>query len=124
VFFLGYFDVNVGLPVTNAGMRILNISDLNNDKSNDMVTVDSEGKTVSVFYYDDMTGTFSNTATFAMPEGYLLDNIIPTNIPQGLQHLIVVASKKDTVTEIVDTQLFYYKQSEDTSADRSNFSWT
>jgi hypothetical protein len=78
---IGYFDVNVGLPAPEAGMRILNISDLNNDKSNDIVTVDSEGKNVTVYYFNDTTGVFSNTAQFALPDGFLLDNVVPTSIP-------------------------------------------
>ena len=37
----GYFEVDVGLPEAQSGMRIMAIADLNNDKLNDLITVDS-----------------------------------------------------------------------------------
>ena len=49
----GYYDVDVGLPETTDGMRIMAIADLNNDKLNDLVTVDSSAQTVTVYYYSD-----------------------------------------------------------------------
>ena len=40
-FIVGYYEVDVGLPDASAGMRIMAIADLNNDKLNDLVSVDS-----------------------------------------------------------------------------------
>jgi hypothetical protein len=110
--FVGFFEMNVGLPTLatdQGGMRIMNISDLNNDQSNDIVTIDATGQNISVFNYDVTNGEYINRKTFALPDGYFVDNIIPTSIPQALQHLIVVASSKDSKTGIVSTKLFYYK---------------
>ena len=46
-----------------------------------------------------------------MKEGYFVDNVIPTSLPQALQHLIVVGSSRNEKGAIDSTKLFYYKQS-------------
>ena len=56
-------------------------------------------------------GEYINRKTFAMPEYYFVDNVIPTSLPQALQHLIVVGSRRDQFGALKDTKLFYYKQS-------------
>ena len=50
---LGYYDVDVGLPDTAAGLRVMSIGDLNNDKMNDMVTIDNAAQKVTIFYYSE-----------------------------------------------------------------------
>ena len=65
-------------------MRVMSIDDLNNDKTNDLVTVDADGKNISVYYFNDSTDTYSKSSSMAMPDGYLVDSIIPTNIPMPL----------------------------------------
>ncbi len=50
---LGYYDVDVGLPDTQAGLRVMSIGDLNNDKMNDMVTIDNAAQKVTIFYYSE-----------------------------------------------------------------------
>lgn len=55
----GYFKVNVGLPDTTAGMRVMSISDLNNDQTNDLVMVDATGESVTAYYYQDSTDMYS-----------------------------------------------------------------
>ena len=74
----------------------MSISDLNNDKLNDLVMINSAGDTVTVYYFDDATLKYSDHATFTLPSGYLVDNVIPTNSPHALQGLIIVASQSDS----------------------------
>ena len=92
----GYYDVDVGLPSGGTGLRVMSISDLNNDKLNDLVMINSAGDTVTVYYFDDATLKYSDHATFTLPSGYLVDNVIPTNSPHALQGLIIVASQSDS----------------------------
>ena len=51
--------MNVGLPDTTAGMRVMSISDLNNDQTNDLVMVDATGESVTAYYYQDSTDMYS-----------------------------------------------------------------
>ena len=37
---LGYYEVDVGLPLNGQGLRVMSIADLNNDKLNDLVMID------------------------------------------------------------------------------------
>ena len=82
--------MNVGLPA-DTSMRVMSIGDLNNDKLNDLVMLDSTGTKGTVYYFDDDTGTYAHNATFELPSGYTCDGIIPTAIPTPLQDLIVLA---------------------------------
>ncbi len=50
---LGYYDVDVGLPDTQAGLRVMSIQDLNNDKMNDMITIDDAAQKVTIFYFSE-----------------------------------------------------------------------
>jgi len=78
----GYYDVDVGLPSgTGDGTTIMSVSDLNNDKLNDLVTIDKAGNTVTVYYFNEDTTKFTETSTFSLPDGYLVENVIPTNSP-------------------------------------------
>ena len=101
----GYYDVDVGLPATDSGARVMSMGDLNNDKMNDLVMADAAGQTLTVYYFDDSSGMFAHAAPLTIPSGYVVDNVIPTNNPTALQNLIVVASNTDGTS----TKLFYYK---------------
>lgn len=104
-------------------MRIMSINDLNNDKTNDLVTVDDTGANVTVYYFDETTSTYSKSASFAMPTGYLVDNVLPTNMPMPLQNLIITATKKGS-SGADTTKMFYFKQSETTATDPSGaYTW-
>ena len=89
-------------------MRIMAIADLNNDKLNDLVTVDATAQTVTVFYYDDTVNKYSKESSFDLEKGWTVDSIIPTAIVSGLQDLIVVASKASSGS--LQTKMVYYKQ--------------
>lgn len=59
-----------------------------------------------------------------MPDGYLVDSIIPTNIALPLQNLIVTASKTDATSGELSTKMLYFKQSESSSADAAmKYKW-
>lgn len=75
----GYYDVDVGLPATDSGARVMSIGDLNNDKMNDLVMADAAGQTLTVYYFDDSSGMFTHSAPFTLPSGFVVDNVIPTN---------------------------------------------
>ena len=52
----GYLPLNVNIPpVTATGTRILAISDVNNDKLDDLITSNADGTVVTVFYYTPET---------------------------------------------------------------------
>ena len=75
--FSGYTAVNVGLDdPNNEGMRIMAISDLNNDKWTDIVTVNEKADKVTVWYFDGDTLTFSKASSFSIPNDYKVDSII------------------------------------------------
>ena len=59
---VGYYDVNVGLPENAEGLRIMSIGDLNNDKLNDLVMLDSTGTIGTVYYFDDSTSMYSHSS--------------------------------------------------------------
>ena len=108
----------------------MSIADLNNDKLNDLIMIDSTGSEATVYYFDDSSGTYAHSAGFSLPVGYTCDGVIPTAIPSPLQDLIIVASKLDSSTnEVSDTRLFYFKQSDLGSASTSSspadkYAWT
>ena len=110
----------MGLPDAPAGMRIMAIADINNDKLNDLITVDSSAQTVTVYYYDDSNWKYTSTSNFDVEAGWKIDSIIPTSITSGLQNLIVVASKGAN-----STKLLYYKQKQNgsSSATANHYSW-
>ena len=106
---LGYYEVDVGLPLNGQGLRVMSIADLNNDKLNDLVMIDSTGTKATVYYFDDSSGTYAHNAEFTLPAGYTCDGVMPTAIPSQLQDLIVLASKVDSVSgDATETKLFYY----------------
>lgn len=50
--FTGYLPLNVGLPTVSAtGNRILAINDVNNDKLDDLITSNSDGSVITVYYW-------------------------------------------------------------------------
>ena len=99
-------------------MRLTDIGDLNNDKTNDLVMVDAAGTTLTVYYFIDSTKSYSNSASFQLPTGCILDQVIPTNNPTKLQNLIVMCSTSDT-----ESNLYYYEQTEFTSGESVQYSW-
>ena len=123
---IGYYEVDVGLPANGEDLRIMGIADLNNDKLNDLIMIDSAGSTGTVYYFDDSVGTYAHSASFSLPTGYTCDGIMPTAIPSALQDLIVVASKVDDSTGTTETKLFYYEQSDlapSTSSSADKYAW-
>ena len=98
----------MGLPTEadEDGTRIMSIQDMNNDKLNDLITIDTTGTTITVYYFDDSTSMYSAQSSFDLPSGWSVDSIIPTNKPKPLQDCIVIASKGTTGS--LETRMFYY----------------
>ena len=96
----------------------MEIGDLNNDKTNDLVTVDAAGTNLTVYYFKDASKTYALSANFDLPTGCVLDQVIPTNMPTKLQNLIVMCS-----TSANESKLYYYEQKEFTSGENVQYSW-
>ena len=102
------------------------IGDLNNDKLNDLVTVDVDRNTVNVFYYDDSSLTYSKQSSFDVESGWTIDSVIPTAITSGLQDLIVVVSRKASSgfqNGSIQTKMLYYKQNQASGKANSQYVW-
>ena len=59
-------------------MRVVAISDLNNDKNNDLVTVNGSGSTVTAWYFNAEDMSFSTSSSFDLPTGLKADSVIVT----------------------------------------------
>ena len=71
--------MNVGLDdPQNEGMRIMAISDLNNDKLNDLVTVNADANQVTAWYFSDAALRYTSPSMFTLPTGFKADSIIVT----------------------------------------------
>ena len=81
---VGYYEVDVDLPVSTSGLRVMSIGDLNNDKLNDLVMIDATGTQATVYYFDDSLGKYAHNASFSLPTGYTCDGVISTAIPTEL----------------------------------------
>ena len=103
-------------------MRAMSIGDLNNDKMNDLVTVDNTAKKVTVYYFSESSLKYSTSASFDMPDGWTVDSVIPTSNPTQLQDLIIVGSKY--TQDKLQTRFFYFEQSSTSNkSGTSRFSW-
>ena len=113
----------MGLPESPSGMRVMAIADINNDKTNDLVTIDSTAQTVTVFYYDDSNFKFNKESSFDIEQGWTIDSVIPAPITSGLSDLIVVASRYHSGS--LSTKMLYYSQKQaggDSSS--SQYTWS
>lgn len=102
-------DVGLTVEQGESGMRIMSMGDLNNDKYNDLVVLDETGTKLTVYYFDSLTKMYSSPSMFELPAGEVVANVIPTNIPQDLQNLIIVANSSSGT---LSSRLLYFKQSE------------
>lgn len=59
-------------------MRIMAISDLNDDLNNDLVTVNQNADTVTARYFSENTLNYDQTATFSLPSGFTANSVIIT----------------------------------------------
>ena len=84
--------MNVGLP--SESMRIMAIADLNNDKFNDLVTINNEGTEFSVHYFEENTLTYTNSVTLDIQNDLYIDSVFVMKSPQAFQSLLIVASEK------------------------------
>ena len=84
--------MNVGLP--SESMRIMAIADLNNDKFNDLVTINNEGTEFSVHYFEENTLTYTNSVTLDIENDLYIDSVFVMKSPKAYQSLLIVASEK------------------------------
>ena len=96
----------MGLSPNTDGRVIMAVADLNNDKSDDLVTVNKEGTTITVYYFDAKTLTYSLNAEFALPNGYSAESVIVAKKPQALQSLLVTANSNG-ITQNISKMLMY-----------------
>ena len=111
----GYYEVDVGLPDSPGGMRIMGIADVNNDKLNDLITVDSTAQQVTIYYYNDASFKFDTASTFDVENGWTINSIIPFTATSGLADLILVVSKYSQGS--LQTKLQYCKQEQSGSSE-------
>ena len=71
--------MNVGLP--SESMRIMAIADLNNDKFNDLVTINNEGTEFSVHYFEENTLTYTNSVTLDIQNDLYIDSVFVMKSP-------------------------------------------
>lgn len=71
------------------GQRIMAITDMNNDNQIDLVTVNSDSDAVTVHYFDDTTGQFTNTSQFNVQDNKIV-SIVPSSAQTKLQGLALV----------------------------------
>lgn len=72
--------MNVGLPQED--VRIMAIADLNNDKYNDLVTINQLGTQFSVFYFEwEDTLTYLNSVDTEIPADLYIDSIMALKAP-------------------------------------------
>ena len=107
-YFLGYYPVNVGLP--NEEMRIMAIADLNNDKYNDIVTINASGSRFSVHYFEETTLTYTNTVSVDLPTGQYVDSVIVMKYQHPYQSLLLTASEKTVDGVAGKTRMLVYDQ--------------
>lgn len=82
------------------------VADLNNDKSDDLVTVNQAGTQITVYYFSDKTLTYSLTSQFDMPNGYTVEGVIVASKPQALQSLLITANSQGITSK--QTKMFIY----------------
>ena len=67
---------------------------MNNDKFTDLITTNDNQNAVTVYYFDDSTGKYSNRAEFSIRNGRI-ESIVPTKSQQELQGLMLGIKKVD-----------------------------
>ena len=102
-------------------MTIMAIADLNNDKFNDLVTIDSDGSTFTVHYFEESTLTYNNAVSTTLPTGLYVDSIMVMKSPQLYQSLLVVASEKSKSSLAPKTKMLVYDQIKDSQGTVSYF---
>lgn len=61
--------MDVGIPTQSVtGNRILAISDLNSDKNDDLVTSNTEGTVITIYYWDSEDQMYSATSQITLPQ--------------------------------------------------------
>ena len=65
-------------------MRIMAIADLNNDKFNDLVTINNLGTEFSVHYFEETAQLYANTFSLDIQDGLYIDSIFVMKSPEAL----------------------------------------
>lgn len=84
-------------------MRILAIADMNNDKYDDLITLNSAGNVVTVRYFNKETLTYLDSFDISLETTASVTSAFITNTPTLLQNLLlVVANDGATKFQIYD----------------------
>ena len=73
-------------------MRILAIADMNNDKYDDLVTLNSAGNVVTVRYFDQESLTYLTNYDIILTSSASVTSAFITNTPTLLQNLMLVVT--------------------------------
>lgn len=79
--YVGFYDVDVGLGTSTDGIRILAISDINNDKYDDLITLNSANNIVTIRYFDPSSMTYLDTASITLSSTASVQAAFITNTP-------------------------------------------
>lgn len=96
--------------VSATGNRIMAISDVNNDKFNDLMTANTSGSVITVFYYSITTSDYGSSSQIILPADTYVRSIFVTRSGQFLQSLMLVVLD-DSVPATPVTKLMLYTQS-------------
>jgi len=100
---IGFYNCDVGLGESTDGMRILAIADMNNDKYDDLITLNSAGNVVTVRYFNKETLTYLNSFDILLETTASVTSAFITTTPTLLQNLLlVVANNGVTKFQIYD----------------------
>ena len=89
---IGFNNCGVGLGTSTDGMRILAIADMNNDKYDDLITLNSAGNVVTVRYFNKESLTYLTSYDILLATTASVTSAFITNTPTLLQNLMLVVT--------------------------------
>jgi hypothetical protein len=96
--------------MTTTGTRILAINDVNNDKLDDLITSNSDGTVITVFYYNAETQSYSTVSQINMPTDTYVRVAYVNRTANQLQGLMFYVLDDSTPSD-PKTKLLLYTQS-------------
>ena len=91
------------------------MSDINNDKLNDLIVSNEQGTQLTAYYYSQSDKNYSTSAVIDLPSKHYASNVIVTKSANMLQKILVVAL--DDSAAAPATRILIYKQSKPSGSD-------